>query len=315
MRRTPAEARGLAALLAGAVCIGFAPIWVRWSEVGPVATAFCRLALALPVMALWAAHERPASTSARSPRRRASAGWSIAAGTMFALDLAAWHLSIRLTSVANATLLGNLAPVFVTLGAWLFLGEQLHRRFLGGMCLALLGAWFLSGATPGMDPSRLRGDLLGVITAAFYGGYQLCVARLRRDHPAGRVLLFSSLVCTPLLGLLSLALGEALWPVTARGWWVVVGLAVTAQILGQGLIIYGFAHLPAGLSSLTLLLQPLVAALAGWMLLGERLGLGQGFGGALLLLGLYAARRPAPPSNPENPDDPGVSTGASRPPR
>ena len=310
-----ADPRGLAALLAGAACIGFAPLWVRWSETGPIATAFHRLLLALPILALWAARERPAP---RLPGRPpAPVGWVFGAGIGFALDLAAGHVSIRLTSVANASLLCNVAPIFVTLGGWIFLRERVGRPFVGGLLLALGGAWLLTGASPGSDPTRLRGDLLGLVTAFFYGTYQLCVARLRREFAPGRVLLQSSLVSTPLLGALAFAFGEVLWPATARGWLVVAGLALTAQVLGQGLITYGFAHLPAGYSSLTLLVQPLVATLASWVLLGETLTARQGLGALVLLAGLELARRdrrstPVPVRIPHATRHPGGEPGSLR---
>lgn len=289
------DPRGLAALLGGAACIGFAPLWVRWSEIGPVATAFHRLLLALPFLALWAIRERaPHRFRASGAGAGPGPAWIAGAGIGFALDLAAWHLSIRLTSVANASLLCNFAPLFVTLGAWFFLRERVGSRFLAGMALALAGAWLLTGASLRSDPARLKGDLLGLATALFYGTYQLCVARLRRDLPPGRVLFLSSLVSTPLLGIVALAFGEALWPGTLRGWAMVTGLALTAQVLGQGLITYGFAHLPAGYSSLTLLVQPLVATAAGWALLGERLTPAQGLGGLVLLAGLLVASRDRP---------------------
>lgn len=287
--------RALFALIAGAVCIGFAAIWVRWSEVGPIATAFHRLLLALPILAIWAFAERKRgdhpSRVQESGTSRTLAAWTIAAGVLFAVDLAAWHLSIRLTTVANATLLGNFAPIFVTLGAWLFLREPVGSRFVTGMALAFVGAWLLTGARFDGPSGRLRGDLLALVTAVFYGGYQLSVARLRRELPPGRILLWSSVVCTPVLGLMALAAGETIRPGTVRGWGVLVGLSLTAQILGQGLITYGFAHLPAGYSSLTLLVQPVVAAAAGWCLFGEALTVPRALGGGIVLAGLLLARR------------------------
>ncbi|MCB1128533.1 MAG: DMT family transporter, partial [Verrucomicrobiae bacterium] len=148
-----AESIAFLALLAGAVCIGLAPAWVRWSEVGPVATAFYRLALALPILGLWARRERArVAPAGPGPSFR---NWVIAAGTCFALDLGAWHLSIQWTSVANATLLANFAPMVVTLGAWWFLGERVGTRFFAGMFIALTGAWLLTGAGFQANPGRL----------------------------------------------------------------------------------------------------------------------------------------------------------------
>lgn len=294
MNRRSTEWVSLASLVVGAVCIGFAPLWVRWSETGPVATAFHRLFLALPALAFWAIRERPGR---QHPWSRTDKLWVLAAGILFALDLAAWHLSIRFTSVANATLLANFAPIFVTLGAWLFLDERPGSRFVGGMGLGLVGAWLLTGARFGAPTSHPKGDLLGLITAAFYGGYQLCVARLRRRHPPGQILFFGSLACIPLLGLMALALGEPILPSTSRGWGILLGLALTAQVLGQGFITHGFAHLPAGYSSLTLLVQPFVAAAAAWALLGEATNGLQMLGGLLLISGIVLARQ-TPAANP-----------------
>lgn len=283
------QRRAFAALVAGAVCIGFAPLWVRWSETGPVATAFHRVALALPFAAWLAARERPRIvTSPLTPARRR--GWLLAAGLLLAADLAAWHGSIRLTSVANATLLANFAPVFVTLGAWWLLRERPGGSFFAGMALALGGAWLLTGAGLRLGGGRAVGDALGLLTAVVYGGYQLCVARLRRELGPGRILVWSCAACAPWLLALALVTGETILPGTIRGWAVVVGLALTAHVLGQGLITFGFAHLPAAHSSLTLLLQPVVAALAGWGLLGEKLAPGQAAGGLVVLAGLWLAR-------------------------
>lgn len=295
-RARSVEQRSLLALVAGAVFIGFAAVWVRWSEVGPIATAFHRLTLALPFLALWARSEsaRP-SVEPRTPDDPPSmsgiGAWVVAAGVLFAIDLSAWHLSIHQTSVANATLLGNLAPIFVTLGAWVFLGQRASGRFFVGMGIALVGAWLLTGARWESSSRQWRGDLLAVMTAVFYGGYQLSVARLRRSWPPGRILLRSSLVSAPVLGLLALWAGEVIWPATPRAWGVLLGLTLTAQVFGQGLITYGFAHLPAGYSSLTLLVQPVVAVLAGWWVFGETLGPMRALGGLVVLVGLVLAKR------------------------
>src|SRR5690606_9904543 len=140
----------------------------------------------------------------------------IGAGACFSLDLGAWHLSVQKTSVANATLLANLAPVFVTWGAWMFLAERVSRAFLRGMTMALVGAWLLTGASFRANPENFRGDLLGIATALFYGAYQLCVARLCRSLPTGRVLFLCSAASVPLLALMASGLGEPRRPDTRR---------------------------------------------------------------------------------------------------
>lgn len=116
----------VAALLFGASFIALSPIFVRLSEAGPTATAFWRVALAVPV--LWTLY----FVKPKAKARRYSGRWPllVAAGFAFAGDLVFWHASIRLTSVANSTLLANLASIFVTLAVWTFLRQRPRGLFL-----------------------------------------------------------------------------------------------------------------------------------------------------------------------------------------
>jgi len=278
----------LAALFAGAVGIAFAPIFVRWSEVGPVATAFWRLLLALPLLALWA------SLSARRGESEAAGwGWPMAAlaGLFFAADLAVWHWSIRLTSVANATFFANLAPIAVALGAWVLLGERARPVFFAGLLLALTGAALLMGANLGGPGAVLLGDGLGMLTAVFYAGYQLCVKRLRETQSTARIMLASGTACAAALLPAALLMGETILPSTASGWLVLAGLALVCQFAGQSLIAWAVAHLSASFSSVSLLLQPVAAAAFAWLLFGEALAPLQWLGGAAVLAGIWLARR------------------------
>src|SRR5207253_2530797 len=99
----------LGALLLGAAFIALSPIFVRLSEAGPTATAFWRVALAVPPLWILALCFRGAQGNTVSGVKLLL----LAAGAAFAGDLAFWHLSIKHTSVANATLLANLAAPFV----------------------------------------------------------------------------------------------------------------------------------------------------------------------------------------------------------
>jgi len=278
----------LVALFAGAIGIAFAPIFVRWSEVGPVATAFWRLTLALPLLALWMALQERRALQAGG---RAAWPMAVLAGLFFAADLAVWHWSIRLTSVANATFLANLAPVAVTLGAWVLLGERARPVFFAGMLLSLAGAALLMGANVGGPGSVLLGDGLGMLTAVFYAGYQLCVKRLRDTQSTARIMLASGAACATVLLPLALLMGEAILPASPAGWGVLLGLALVCQLAGQGLITWAVAHLAASFSSVSLLLQPVAAAGFAWLLFGEALAALQWFGAAAVLAGIWLARR------------------------
>lgn len=276
------------ALLAGGCAIAFAPIFVRLSDAGPVASAFWRTALAAPLLWMWAFHVR-ASEPARGT---VPFGALLAAGIFFALDLGVWHWSIVWTSVANSTLLANLAPIFVTLAGWLLWKQQVTRTFLVGMVAAIAGMFILVGPNFAVGGTRLMGDALGALTGAFYAGYMLSV-KVARDAGASTARLMAWSTTITAIALLPVALlsPQPFWPSSADGWAVAVALALVTQILGQGLIAYAFAHLPASLSSVSLLIQPVVAALVAWQLFGEAVGPAQFIGGAVVLTGIYLAKR------------------------
>ncbi len=295
IRLVPGDRRqrvALMLLLCGAVGIAFSPIFVRLSEIGPVATAVYRVLLALPPLFLLAAVERPQDGDRpRRPQSPTDFAWLALAGAFFAGDLAFWHVSVLYTTVANATLFANFASIFVTLAGWLLFRERYSRTFLTGMGLALLGAVLLMSDSLAISADNLLGDVLGVITAMFYAGYILTVARLRRQFSATTVMAWSSTVTSALLFLVALALGESLLASTMAGWAVLAGLAWISHAGGQTLIAYALAHLPAAFSSVSLLLQPVAAALLGWVLLAEPLGPVQAVGGAVVLVGIWTARR------------------------
>lgn len=281
----------LAALVGGAVGIAFAPIFVRLSEVGPSATAFHRVFLALPVFWLWTAFERRHDAASAQPAKLKDSGPLLIAGLFFAIDLALWHWSIKYTSVANATLFANFAPLFVLLGARVFFAERITSRFVLALAIALAGTALVVGDSLKLTSSHVAGDLLGIGAAVFYGAYQLTIKHLRRTLSTATIMAWSGASASPALLLAAIASGENLLPSHATGWVVLIGLALVSQVGGQSLIAYGFAHLPASFSSLSLLLQPAVAAVLAWMLLGERLSLLQAVGGLVILCGIGAASR------------------------
>jgi drug/metabolite transporter (DMT)-like permease len=275
----------LAALLLGATCIALSPIFVRVADVGPTVSAFWRVALAAPLLWPLVAFSR----AAPSP-----IDWKplVAAGLAFAGDLVFWHWSIQYTSVANSTLLANLASIFVTLAMWIFWRERPTRVFVAGLAIALLGVGLLVHSSLEFSGTALLGDALGLITAAFYAAYILAVKGLRdRGARTLHLMAVTTTISAVFLFPLALASGEPLWPPSAIGWLKLVGLAWISHCAGQGLIAYSLAHLPAAFSSVSLLFQPVMAALFAWLLLAEPLGPLQFAGGAIVLAGIYVARR------------------------
>lgn len=287
--RAATSGLALAALFLGAAAIGLAPIFVRLSEIGPTATAFWRPVLALPILWLWMCLEK--NSAAIKPQSRSDYRGLLLAGFFFAGDLAFWHSSIKLTSVANATLLANFAPIFVTLAAWLLYKQKVTRLFLFALAIALAGTIAVIGSSMNIDAQHLKGDGLGIITAMFYTGYILSIKKLRERFSTATIMTWSTIATAIFLLPVALLSGEIFWPQTLHGWMILVGLGWISHAGGQSLIAYALAHLPAQFSSVGLLLQPVLATLIAWRLFGENVSALQFFGAALVLAGIIIARK------------------------
>jgi drug/metabolite transporter (DMT)-like permease len=283
---------GTLALLAGASCIALAPIMVKLSPLGPQASAFWRLTFALPALAIWAFWEQ------KGPRQAAPFPWLLVcfAGLLFAGDLATWHAGIVRTSAANATFLSNLTPIVVVAVAWLTTRAMPKRAYWIAVGIALVGSLLLSGGVPGTDPEHLLGDGLSALTSVWYGFYLLAVTRMRATFGAGTIMLGSSFVAAIICLVVTLISGETLiaeldgqnWLAV---WWPLLVLGLMAQVGGQGLLAVGFGMVPTHIASVLILWQPVLVGLLGWLTLGEILGPLQLTGGALVLLGVWLAKR------------------------
>lgn len=292
---------GVIVVLLGACVIGFAAILVKASDLGPQATAFWRLTLALPALALWLAlHRHGKDTPPGRPDMRLMA----LAGVFFAMDLAFWHVGINITTAANATLLANLTPILVALFSWLIFREPVTRGFILVCAVMLSGAALLAGGNLTIDPDRLTGDVFSVLTAFWYAAYLLAVRKARDGASAPRVIFLSTLIAAPISLLITLGFGEPLLPESWQGWIPLVLLGVVVHAGGQGAIIFGLGRIPAPLAALLLLIQPIVAAAAGWILFDEALSAIQFLGAAIILVGLYMAQRQGRPPATSVPRDP-----------
>lgn len=282
--------RGLSliALFSGAICIALSPIWVRVSEVGPTASAFWRVCLAVPLLWVLLFSLKTKETKGIGNQFPLL----VVAGMAFAGDLAFWHWSIQYTSVANSTLLANLASIFVTLAAWILWKQRPSGLFLAGLAAALLGTALLVRASLGSSAQALLGDGFGVITALFYAWYLLTVKRIRDLGIATVELMAVTTTITAVILLpVALASGEPMLPGSAAGWLKLLGLAWISHAAGQGLIAFALAKLPAAFSAAGLLLQPVMAAAFAWLLLAEPVTALQFVGGAVVLAGIYLAHQ------------------------
>src|SRR5262249_2691875 len=155
------------ALVIGGVLLGCSPILVRTSHIGPIATAFWRVTFALvPLVALFGRAGRT-GTAGRIPSTAGDHLLAAMPGMFLAGALAAWHISLHLTSLTNSTLLANMAPVVVALYSWIVLRQRLGAAFVAGLALSIAGVFVLNGGIGSAD-SHLRGDGMALLASCFY---------------------------------------------------------------------------------------------------------------------------------------------------
>ena len=278
----------LSALLAS-VAIAASGIIYRQAAVTPETASFFRASYGLPLLAVAALVERRRSTPLSNRARLAA----VVAGAFFALDLTFWHHAIDMVGAGLATVMGNLQVVIVAIAAWLFFGEQPTRRTLGALPIILLGVVLIAGVvgsgTYGADP--IGGVLLGILTAFAYAGYLLVIRPVSRRRTAEPVV-----IATASTALVTLVIGLGVgrlslvptWP--EHGWLVLLG--ITAQSIAYLLISVSLPRLPAVVTSIILLAQPVMAVFLAMLLIGETPSVAQLAGVGLVIGGIALATVP-----------------------
>jgi drug/metabolite transporter (DMT)-like permease len=279
----------LLALIGGALAMGISPIFVRIVEVGPFASAFWRVALALPVLWLWMrVEERHRASSALAPASFATP--TVLAGLLFGADLFFWHLSLRHTTVANATFFATTAPLWVVFFGWLLLRQRVSRFVLLGLGLCLLGGAAIVAQSLSVDVARIPGDIAGIATSVMFGLYFLAVGSARTRAGAARVTFELSVIAAAVLLVIALAFEGDIRPPDAHAWVVLLALALISHAGGQGLLSVALGRLPTVFSSLVIFIEAIAAAIFAWIFLGEAVSAVQAIGGALILVGIWVAR-------------------------
>ena len=253
------------AVLIGSCALAFGPWLVRLSQVGPVAAGFWRLALALPFLFVIAAMTRQ---PVHWPGKKLAILVGFAA-FFFAADLAAWHVGIHMTKLGNATLFGNVSSfAFAAWGLWLARRWPSTTQGLA-LGLAVIGAAMLMGSSFELSPRNFTGDLLALFAGLLYTGYLIAVQHARGSLKPLPLLFLASAFGASMLLPVAMAFGETIIP---RDWTFILLLALGSQVVGQGLLVYGIAHVPPLVVGLTLLTQPAISAFVGWIVYHERLG-------------------------------------------
>ena len=275
-------------LITGAIAIAFSPIFVRFSDVDPIMTAFYRIFISLPFFLFFSSFN--IIEKVKFPEFNNSYVIFLVSGIFFALDLICWHWSIKLTTVSKATFLSNLAPIVVIIFSLIFLKERFSKFFYLAALLSMVGMLMLLGESFKFNKSQFIGDLLGVLTAVWYGSYIVTISQLRKKYNSTSIMFLSGIVTAIILLIVSILFEQSLIPQSLFTITIIFLLGFICQFMGQSFITYSLAYLSASLSSLCLLIQPIAATVLAYFFFQEKLTTIQFFGSALILIGIYIAR-------------------------
>ena len=281
-----ASAWHFAALLAGNAALALGPWLVRLSDTGPVSAGFWRLILPVPILAFLAWRSR-----SPGPLDKKLTVLCLIAGGFFAVDLASWHIGIERTRLANATLFGNAGSIILMVWGLIAARRAPSGREGVGVFAAITGAGILLGRSMEISATTFIGDLFCLAAGIFYAFYLLPAQRARAALGSWLVLLLVSLTAAPILLGMAIAAGEPVLP-GAAGWTPILVLALSSQVIGQGLLVFSLRNFPPLVIGMALLTQPAIAATVGWLAFGELLEPLDIFGMVLVGAALVLARAP-----------------------
>ncbi|HLZ25205.1 MAG TPA: DMT family transporter [Ktedonobacterales bacterium] len=277
-------------LALGIVCISLSAIFTKQAGVPGTVSAFYRIAIAEVALTLPFAR---AMARGRVVRDRRVWLLALGAGVFFALDLGLWNTSLLLTSAANATLLGNDAPIVVGLGALILFRERLVGLYWVGLAVALAGMGIIVGKDLLVHSQLGGGDLLAMSAGIAYAGYLLATQKIRAKMDTLSSLFIPSMAGMIILLGFNLAQHRSLWGFSAHTYLVLLALGLISQLVGWLAINFALGHLKASTVSATLLSQPVLTALFAVPMLGEQVTGNQILGGAVALAGIFLVNRSA----------------------
>jgi drug/metabolite transporter (DMT)-like permease len=244
------------------------------------------MALAIPVLAIWARLVSGRRLTLADPA--AFPFLLLLAGLAFAADVGSFHIALTGTRVANASFIGNVAPILTVAGGALFFAEHPAPRVWVALALAIAGSWVMAGMAA---PANLGfGDIFAFCSAVSYAAYLLVIKRVRARLDGPTATLWSAAVSAVALAVAAALRGEVLLPHSGLGWTIVILLGVVSHAIGQGLTSVAIGRVSVGLLALVILAQPPFSALLAWLVLGETMSALQMIGGGVILAAVLLAR-------------------------
>ena len=271
----------------GAMLIGFAPIFVKLSSLSSSAIAFYRMFLTIPFLFIlnYAINRRYLF----HVKNKSTIIYTALASLAFTTDLTLWHYSMNITSVSNATIIVNSAPIFVAVLSFIFFKEKLSREFVTSFLITYIGIIGLIYFSNNYTNGKVFGDILCMVAAFFYAVYLLVIAKLGRENSLN-IIFYTTFFCCLFSTIPMVIGGGQVFPSSSSEWINLLLLAVLCQFGGQYLITHAIGKISASEGSIGLLMQPITATILAAFLFNEILNITQIIFVFFALFGIYLAR-------------------------
>ncbi|MHC5200852.1 DMT family transporter [Myroides sp. LJL119] len=277
------------ALFIGILCISIFPVLVKLNLTSSLISAFYRMFIATLVVI-------PVALLTRSLRLYdiKTMGLIVLSGIFFGSDLAVWNYAIVGSTATQATLLTNLAPVWVGIGSYFFLENKPTVNFWIGTVFALIGMVILVGVQVFLDLSFDLPFLLGILSGILYACYILISKKVLNKVGVLPFMSYSLLAASVYLGFLNIVNGSAFTGFSKMGWITLLIQGLVCQLLAWFCISYATKHMRATRVSLSLLSQALIAGVLAWLFIDEQVNINMLVGGVVILFGIGITFRNKP---------------------
>jgi len=269
------------ALVIGIICISIFPILVKLKLSPPIISAFYRMAIAATVLVPFAL----LSGKLKVPSIKMLL-LTVLCGFIFALDVTVWNIAIQESTATQATLLTNLSPVWVGIGAFFFLKNKPTRNFWIGTIIAILGMITLVGFHFFVNLDFDLAFVFAILSGVFYAVYMLVSKFVLYEVEVVPFITISTLSSAVFLGVLSFAMNEPFTGFTEMGWLSLLVQGLVCQLAAWLLLGYATKHMRATRVSVSLLGQAVLTTLFAWMFINEEVTFQMIVGGVILLFGI-----------------------------
>jgi drug/metabolite transporter (DMT)-like permease len=268
----------------GIIAVSTASIFIKLCDAPVLIIATYRMMFASLILMPYALYKKTGRGWSRN-----EIGWLILSGILLSLHFAFWIASLKYTSVASSVVLVATHPIFVGIGAWLFLKERLGMNLISGIILSVFGSGLISYGDMTLSKEALMGDGLALLGAIGASGYFLVGRKMRKNQDLLSYIFPVYSTAGLVLIVLSLILQKPFFGYSPSTYLILLFLALIPQLIGHTTFNWALKYLPAPMVSITILGEPVGSTILAYFILGEGLTIWKVLGGISIFIGILIA--------------------------